>query len=110
MVGFGALAGTGFGLGYAAATPAAVKWFPPEKKGLITGLVVAGFGVAPVYISPLAKWLLASQGDRLVVPHPRPSPSRWRCWSWPSSSGTRAAARRPGRAPPAAPRTPTGAR
>jgi MFS family permease len=62
MIGFGALAGTGFGLGYAAATPAAVKWFPPEKKGLITGLVVAGFGIAPVYISPLAKWLLATQG------------------------------------------------
>jgi MFS family permease len=62
LVGFGALAGTGFGLGYAAATPAAVKWFPPQKKGLITGLVVAGFGIAPVYISPLAKWLLATQG------------------------------------------------
>jgi MFS family permease len=62
LVGFGVMAGTGFGLGYAAATPAAVKWFPPEKKGLITGLVVAGFGIAPVYISPLAKWLLASQG------------------------------------------------
>ena len=62
MVGFGALAGTGFGLGYAAATPAAVKWFPPAKKGLITGLVVAGFGIAPVYISPLAKWLLATRG------------------------------------------------
>jgi MFS transporter, OFA family, oxalate/formate antiporter len=62
MIGFGVLAGTGFGLGYAAATPAAVKWFPPEKKGLITGLVVAGFGIAPVYISPLAKWLLANQG------------------------------------------------
>src|SRR5512147_1831460 len=31
VVGFGLLAGTGFGLGYAAATPAAVKWFPPER-------------------------------------------------------------------------------
>lgn len=62
MVGFGLLAGTGFGLGYAAATPAAVKWFPPEKKGLITGIVVGGFGVAPVYISPLAKHLLAAHG------------------------------------------------
>ena len=41
VLGFGLLAGTGFGLGYAAATPAALKWFPPEKKGLITGLVVA---------------------------------------------------------------------
>jgi MFS family permease len=62
VLGFGLLAGTGFGLGYAAATPAAVKWFPPEKKGLITGLVVAGFGIAPVYIAPLSKHLLATQG------------------------------------------------
>jgi MFS transporter, OFA family, oxalate/formate antiporter len=62
VLGFGVLGGSGFGLGYAAATPAAVKWFPPEKKGLITGLVVAGFGVAPVYIAPLSKYLLATYG------------------------------------------------
>ena len=62
LLGFGLLAGTGFGLGYAAATPAAVKWFPPQKKGLITGLVVAGFGLAPVYIAPLSKHLLATSG------------------------------------------------
>jgi MFS transporter, OFA family, oxalate/formate antiporter len=62
VLGFGLLAGTGFGLGYAAATPAAVKWFPPEKKGLITGLVVAGFGIAPVYIAPLSKHLLSTYG------------------------------------------------
>src|SRR5512145_1817802 len=62
VIGFGIFAGTGFGLGYAASTPAAIKWFPPEKKGLITGLVVAGFGIAPVYISPLTKALLANYG------------------------------------------------
>jgi OFA family oxalate/formate antiporter-like MFS transporter len=62
IVGFGVLGGMGFGLGYASATPAAVKWFPPEKKGLITGLVVAGFGLAPVYIAPLSKSLLANHG------------------------------------------------
>jgi MFS transporter, OFA family, oxalate/formate antiporter len=62
LAGFGLLAGTGFGLGYAAATPAAVKWFPPAKKGLITGIVVAGFGIAPVYIAPLSRHLLASHG------------------------------------------------
>lgn len=62
LLGFGLLAGTGIGLGYAAATPAAVKWFPPERKGLITGLVVAGFGVAPVYIAPLSRYLLAHHG------------------------------------------------
>jgi MFS family permease len=62
IIGFGLFAGTGFGLGYAASTPAAIKWFPAEKKGLITGLVVAGFGIAPVYISPVAKTLLAHYG------------------------------------------------
>ncbi len=62
IVGFGMLAGTGIGLGYAAATPAAVKWFPPEKKGLITGIVVSGFGLASVYIAPLSKSLLGKYG------------------------------------------------
>jgi len=54
VIGFGIFAGAGIGLGYAAATPAAVKWFPARKTGLIAGLVVAGFGLASVYISPIA--------------------------------------------------------
>jgi nitrate/nitrite transporter NarK len=45
-------------MGYAAATPAAVKWFPSQRTGLIAGLVVAGFGLASVYISPAAKYLI----------------------------------------------------
>jgi MFS family permease len=64
VVGFGLLAGAGFGLGYSSANPAAVKWFPPEKKGLITGIVVGGFGIAPVYIAPLSKYLLGEYGIR----------------------------------------------
>jgi MFS family permease len=62
VAGFGILAGAGFGLGYSSANPAAVKWFPPEKKGLITGIVVGGFGIAPVYIAPLSKYLLGEHG------------------------------------------------
>lgn len=62
LIGFGVIAGTGIGLGYASAMPASVKWFPPEKKGLITGLVVSGFGLAPVYIAPLSKYLLVHYG------------------------------------------------
>jgi len=62
VIGFGVLAGTGIGLGYASATPAAVKWFPPEKKGLIAGIVVSGFGLASVYIAPLSKFLLDTYG------------------------------------------------
>ncbi len=58
IVGFGVLAGAGFGFGYASATPPAVKWFPAARTGLIAGLVVSGFGLASVYIAPLAKWIL----------------------------------------------------
>jgi nitrate/nitrite transporter NarK len=57
VIGFGIFAGAGIGLGYASATPPAVKWFPAQKTGLIAGLVVAGFGLASVYISPIANHL-----------------------------------------------------
>lgn len=62
VVGFGMLAGTGIGFGYSAATPPALKWFPPAKTGLIAGIVVSGFGLASVYIAPLAKYLLSNFG------------------------------------------------
>lgn len=62
VLGFGLLGGIGMGLGYAAATPAAVKWFGPHRRGLIVGLVVAGYGGAAIYISPLAKWLITEYG------------------------------------------------
>jgi OFA family oxalate/formate antiporter-like MFS transporter len=62
ILGFGLLGGIGMGLGYAAATPAAVKWFHSSRRGLIVGLVVAGYGAAAVYISPLADYLITNHG------------------------------------------------
>jgi MFS family permease len=62
VTGFGILAGAGFGFGYSAATPPSLKWFSPSKTGLIAGIVVGGFGLAPVYIAPLASWLISSFG------------------------------------------------
>lgn len=62
IIGFGVLAGAGFGFGYSAATPPAIKWFSSAKTGLVAGIVVAGFGLAPVYIAPLAKFLLVHYG------------------------------------------------
>lgn len=62
VTGFGILAGAGFGFGYSAATPPALKWFSPSKTGLIAGIVVGGFGLAPVYIAPLASWLIGTFG------------------------------------------------
>jgi MFS transporter, OFA family, oxalate/formate antiporter len=43
LVGIGVLGGAGIGLGYVCPIATCVKWFP-DKKGLITGLAVAGFG------------------------------------------------------------------
>lgn len=62
VIGFGVLAGAGIGFGYASATPPALKWFPPAKTGMIAGLVVAGFGLASVYIAPVSQYLLGVWG------------------------------------------------
>lgn len=62
MLGFGLLTGMGIALGYGAATPTVIKWFPLYKKGLVTGLVVAGFGGASIYASPLVNYLLGIYG------------------------------------------------
>jgi MFS transporter, OFA family, oxalate/formate antiporter len=58
LVTFGLIGGLGIGLGYSATTPPSIKWFPPAKKGLITGIVVSGVGLAAVYIAPLTQYLL----------------------------------------------------
>ncbi|MFZ3017627.1 MAG: OFA family MFS transporter [Gallionella sp.] len=62
VIGFGGLVGTGLAFGYSAATPAALKWFPPQQSGLVAGIVVAGFGLAPAYIAPLASHLVGAYG------------------------------------------------
>lgn len=62
IIGFGVLAGAGIGFGYASATPPAVKWFSAARTGLIAGLVVSGFGLASVYVAPLATWLIGTVG------------------------------------------------
>jgi OFA family oxalate/formate antiporter-like MFS transporter len=62
VLGFGLLAGSGIGFGYASATPPAVKWFPAGKTGMIAGIVVSGFGLASVYAAPLSQWLIERFG------------------------------------------------
>jgi len=62
VLGFGVLVGAGLGFGYSSATPPALKWFPPARTGLVAGIVVSGFGLASVYIAPLAQFLLHGWG------------------------------------------------
>jgi nitrate/nitrite transporter NarK len=67
VIGFGLFAGTGMGFGYSAATPPGLKWFPASKTGLIAGLIVAGFGLAPVYIAPLSEYLIKAHGVNMAM-------------------------------------------
>ena len=62
VIGFGGFVGAGIAFGYSAATPAALKWFSPTRSGLVAGVVVAGFGLAPAYIAPLATYLISVHG------------------------------------------------
>ena len=57
ILGYGVI--SGFGLGFAYIVPIAMlqKWFP-DKRGLITGLAVGGFGFGAVLTSPVAQWLI----------------------------------------------------
>jgi OFA family oxalate/formate antiporter-like MFS transporter len=59
---FGVVGACGIGFGYSVTTPCAIKWFEPQKRGLISGIVVAGVGLAPVYIAPLTNALIKSWG------------------------------------------------
>jgi OFA family oxalate/formate antiporter-like MFS transporter len=62
IIGFGILGGIGMGIGYAAPTPAALKWFGPHRRGLIAGIVVGGYGGAALYIGALGSFLIKNYG------------------------------------------------
>ena len=49
-VGYGVIGGIGLGLGYVTPVATAAKWFP-DRKGLVTGMVVMGFGFGALLMS-----------------------------------------------------------
>lgn len=51
---YGIIAGGGVGIVYGAPLAVNSKWFP-EKKGLIVGITLIGFGLSPLVTSPLAR-------------------------------------------------------
>lgn len=60
-LGVGVIGGAGIGLGYVCPIAACVKWFP-DKRGLVTGLAVAGFGAGAWVFSQVATMLMAAEG------------------------------------------------
>jgi OFA family oxalate/formate antiporter-like MFS transporter len=62
VLGYGVLGGFGLGLAYIVPIAMLQKWFP-DKRGLITGLAVGGFGFGAVLTSPVAQRLIDSDPD-----------------------------------------------
>jgi MFS transporter, OFA family, oxalate/formate antiporter len=66
LLGIGLLAGIGTGFGYLAALTTPVRWFP-QRKGLVTGIAAAGFGLAAVILSTISEGLLRANWNVLRV-------------------------------------------
>ncbi len=66
-VGYGLFGGVGLGLGYVTPVATAAKWFP-DKKGMVTGMVIMGFGLGALIMSKvLLPQLMAASGGNLVT-------------------------------------------
>lgn len=53
---YGSVIGCGVGIVYGVPMNMAAKWFP-EKRGFITGMILAGFGASPFVTAPFARYL-----------------------------------------------------
>jgi OFA family oxalate/formate antiporter-like MFS transporter len=60
---FGVVVGLGNGFGYATPVPVASKWFP-DKRGLVVGMMVGGYGAGSAIFGPVATSLIGSVGWR----------------------------------------------
>jgi OFA family oxalate/formate antiporter-like MFS transporter len=58
---YGVIGGIGVGLAYIVPIAVLVKWFP-DRRGLITGIAVGGFGAGALVVAPLATRLIQSVG------------------------------------------------
>jgi OFA family oxalate/formate antiporter-like MFS transporter len=62
VLGYGVISGFGLGVAYIVPIAMLQKWFP-DKRGLITGLAVGGFGFGAVLTAPVANWLIDQNPD-----------------------------------------------
>src|ERR1700751_1145871 len=58
---YGVIGGIGLGFGYIVPIAVLVKWFP-DRRGLITGIAVGGFGAGALVTAPVAQRLIQSVG------------------------------------------------
>src|SRR5713101_7075169 len=60
-INYGLMGGIGLGFGYIVPVAVLVKWFP-DRRGLITGVAVGGFGAGALVTAPIATRLIESVG------------------------------------------------
>ncbi len=60
-LGYGVIGGIGNGLGYVTPVAVLLRWFP-DKKGIITGMAVMGFGLGAAAMGKLAPWMISRWG------------------------------------------------
>jgi len=60
-ISYGVIGGIGLGFGYIVPIAVLVKWFP-DRRGLITGIAVGGFGAGALVTAPLAQHLIQTVG------------------------------------------------
>ena len=58
-LGFGVIAALGNGFGYVTPIATLIRWFP-DKRGLVTGLAVMGFGAGAFFMGKIAPGMIAS--------------------------------------------------
>lgn len=70
VLAYGIVAGVGVGFAYVTPIAMCIKWFP-DKRGMIVGLAVMGFGIGPLLFGPLLETLLGNDPSRLGETIPR---------------------------------------
>ncbi|MBI3683631.1 MAG: OFA family MFS transporter [Acidobacteria bacterium] len=67
---YGVVAALGVGFAYVTPIATCIKWFP-DKRGMIVGLAVLGFGIGPLVFGPLLETLIGKDPARLGETIPR---------------------------------------
>ena len=70
ILAYGVLGGVGVGFAYVTPIATCIKWFP-DKRGMIVGLAVMGFGAGSLIFAPLLEALIGTDASRYQETIPR---------------------------------------
>ncbi|MBN1545339.1 MAG: OFA family MFS transporter [Syntrophaceae bacterium] len=65
-IGYGVIGGLGNGFGYVTPIATLIRWFP-DKRGLVTGLAVMGFGAGAFFMGKIAPVMVNNMGVAMTL-------------------------------------------